>query len=655
MKSPLCSYFLLGYLIFFTETFLTLNTSFAYRYPSHQNLFAPPEILVSKWIPDSERDYLDETTWDLDWNDKIDTEAIQVSGFGTHEYIISQHVAAILIECRAQYPVEWEFHNSHYVLEDLHGITMKTFRHSNNVLDSTGDTYSASLQISVESNKATGNYSCRSTQNEQLSQTVFIYWEGNSPPYLVLSGRVLEIDVKPGSTSAQIPCYVSNPTASVNLFKEIGGIFKETQREDIKFDPKSGFLLNFHNISDAIGRYRCVSGEDGEDEMDVVEAVVKLEEKGTCKEKECFNHQVSPGTSFYFDKNTDELVCCGKGGSTNKKQTRLHTLFCWQPSICRMYEPAMYLISGSNGKRSSNGSCVTEKIYPRDYGLVRCKGDGIDVITYVYTEFWTVEQEYLRAVFDWRQLNPQNMVHLMIHAHSPYYDNQMVTATCQTLHSYFSDGIKWGIKWSNGSVSQFDSILTTETNPDLHGIRSTYLRLSSTMVELHCYAPIWNSTKWVDKSLKLDLKPSKSPIILGELVEELTFSLNDTEKMLECVSTGEPPAKIKWLRNEHEVPRSMVIWNANGTSVLLFKTVTHQTHAVYSCVAMNVVGQAQKSFRIFVEDSSSSSWSTAFAVVVPILVILVIGIFGFLMWRMKVQKNVVDHLSRVVFRDTNNS
>lgn len=45
----------------------------------------------------------------------------------------------------------------------------------------------------------------------------------------------------------------------------------------------------------------------------------------------------------------------------------------------------------------------------------------------------------------------------------------------------------------------------------------------------------------------------------------------------------------------------MVIWNSNGTSVLLFKTVSYQTHGVYKCIAQNEVGQARKMFRIFVE------------------------------------------------------
>lgn len=158
----------------------------------------------------------------------------------------------------------------------------------------------------------------------------------------------------------------------------------------------------------------------------------------------------------------------------------------------------------------------------------------------------------------------------------------------------------------------------------------------------------------------------------------------------------------------------MVIWNSNGTSVLLFKTVSYQTHGVYKCIAQNEVGQARKMFRIFVEgmrttlenyvalqyfilehyliclhisstaprlthnspitskfmiyilihkcviyilppDTRHTSWSTAFAVVIPVLVIISIAIFAFLLWKMQIQKNVVSHLTRVVFRETNNT
>jgi hypothetical protein len=38
-------------------------------------------------------------------------------------------------------------------------------------------------------------------------------------------------------------------------------------------------------------------------------------------------------------------------------------------------------------------------------------------------------------------------------------------------------------------------------------------------------------------------------------------------------------------------------------------------------------------------------------VIIPILVVAFVVVAGFLVWKMKLQKKVVDHLSRVVFRD----
>lgn len=45
-------------------------------------------------------------------------------------------------------------------------------------------------------------------------------------------------------------------------------------------------------------------------------------------------------------------------------------------------------------------------------------------------------------------------------------------------------------------------------------------------------------------------KASRSPSIVGQTIEEHTFSLNETEKILECVSSAEPTSKIKWTRDD---------------------------------------------------------------------------------------------------------
>lgn len=66
--------------------------------------------------------------------------------------------------------------------EDLHGIHMKTFRRASSVVDKTSNVFIATLEISSQSNKATGKYSCKSSsyQNAHLSNDIFIFWEGKN-------------------------------------------------------------------------------------------------------------------------------------------------------------------------------------------------------------------------------------------------------------------------------------------------------------------------------------------------------------------------------------------------------------------------------------------------------------------------------------------
>lgn len=48
---------------------------------------------------------------------------------------------------------------------------------------------------------------------------------GSSSPSLVLSGKVLEIEPESSTTGSIIlPCYVSHPSTSVSLFKDVEGV-----------------------------------------------------------------------------------------------------------------------------------------------------------------------------------------------------------------------------------------------------------------------------------------------------------------------------------------------------------------------------------------------------------------------------------------------
>lgn len=178
------------------------------------------------------------------------------------------------------------------------------------------------------------------------------------------------------------------------------------------------------------------------------------------------------------------------------------------------------------------------------------------------------------------------------------------------------------------------------------------------MVDLVCWLPVWNTTEWYSRSVRLDVQKSSPPIITGKPFEEIHLKVGDTERLLECQSSGKPVASLNWTKNGELLPRKMVILDENGTSVILLHSITLDTMGEYRCIATNLVGKATKIFRVIVQDqviiqpASSSAWGTTAAVLVPILIIAFLTTVGFLVWKMQVQKKIVNHLSRVVFRDT---
>jgi hypothetical protein len=96
-------------------------------------------------------------------------------------------------------------------------------------------------------------------------------------------------------------------------------------------------------------------------------------------------------------------------------------------------------------------------------------------------------------------------------------------------------------------------------------------------------------------------------VIDGETSEEVHFTFNETERILECKSGALPPASITWTKNDETVEQKMVIWKQNGTSILMFHIVGHETQANYKCIASNYAGKDEKIFHVFVEGRSSVS------------------------------------------------
>lgn len=59
---------------------------------------------------------------------------------------------------------------------------------------------------------------------------------------------------------------------------------------------------------------------------------------------------------------------------------------------------------------------------------------------------------FMLADFDWNALHPEKLIAMTINSRKPMYDKQNITINCETSYFYFSEGVKWAIRWKNGSL-----------------------------------------------------------------------------------------------------------------------------------------------------------------------------------------------------------
>ncbi|CAG7729311.1 unnamed protein product, partial [Allacma fusca] len=176
-----------------------------------------------------------------------------------------------------------------------------------------------------------------------------------------------------------------------------------------------------------------------------------------------------------------------------------------------------------------------------------------------------------------------------------------------------------------------------------------------------CYAPIWNTTKWGSKIYKLNILEISPPVMAGPQMEELRWIANQTNASVHCpVKNDGPDWPTVWRKNGDRLwDPGMFVREVNGFSSLTFTRVSHLTQGDYMCLVQNPAGSANKTFRIIVDvDGLSrkiatySSWHSASVTFVVIVVLALLAGIGFLAWKMKLQKNIIDHFTRVVFRET---
>jgi len=89
----------------------------------------------------------------------------------------------------------------------------------------------------------------------------------------------------------------------------------------------------------------------------------------------------------------------------------------------------------------------------------------------------------------------------------------------------------------------------------------------------------------------------------------------------------------------------------NGSSVLNISRVGHGTQGEYICTGINFAGEDQKFVRIFILEPPTTTAAGLIIFVTTAVCFSLLLILFLLIWKLKLQKNIIDHLAGVVFRD----
>ncbi|CAL8106904.1 unnamed protein product [Orchesella dallaii] len=596
-----------------------------------------PKIGVSEFAMQDEEDH---HVWETDM-EKMPEGALTITDNGK-TYIVTAPVLAITIECNASYPLQWNFLHAEDASENIYSVRIRMFRYAKDVYNPLTNSYSSQLQLYGDTNAITGEYTCSSTEYDDVHKTIYIFWQGESPTSLIPQDKTEDVCRKPDDT-AVLPCRVSDPDERPKLYYEVkcNDKYKLMDNPYIKYDPKVGFTIDLSQFNGAYGRYRCSMSDD-----DGYPAYFNLRNE-TCQPRG-FNETIIGRASIRYNKKAQKIICC----SNTSKPPSIQGIFCYDPISCKMKEFRLYK-NGNNGTPFKNGSCSYEKIYERDSGMVRCKGDGIDVVRPFYTDLQSNKNESFNLYFDWNNLHPEKLIALSANSRKPIYDKQNITINCETSYFYFAEGVKWAARWNNGSLNFLD---TDSGLYEQQGASSTFqsirIPINMNMTEVFCFAPVWNTTEWVNKSFKLDARESFAPKFEDESLETINLKLNQTEQVLICKASGTPLPLLRWRKNNRTVlnENNIAVKRRNGTMVLTIHRVSHDSQGQYKCIASNFAGRVEKVYEIYVIDPGQPLSASAIAFVTLLLCLVVSGM-GYLLWRMQLQRKIINHLTGIVFRD----
>ncbi|XP_035708895.1 uncharacterized protein LOC110851525 [Folsomia candida] len=587
----------------------------------------------------------------LTWNTNMSLIPL---GAGSNDtvFVVPSSIRGLSLLCNASYPVEWTFHREKWnqrttwqtVLVNSRGSDPKTLEPL---------WYSVELRFLGHNVEITGNYTCQKYGQDLPSKSVYIFWEGSSPPYLTMLAagthrRTITYNSNTSNTFV-IPCTVSRPDIVVQLYKD-NQTADLTNSDNVKFNSAVGFTLV--NMKNPFGIYKCIVGLP--DDEDSLEFEVK---SGPGTPTPEFENQLWGTASFTFDAPKRQFVCCS---SNKNKPPKIAHFYCSHPITCKLQKHALHKIETASHKSTSE-NCAFLPLRMLMAGVLRCKGDSIDIVR---EYFFPMMQPYQRfgqrsnitvtPYSSWAMADPESMM-ILTNMTDTFYVGETRRFVCRASKFFFSQGIHWTLFYENETIN-VQGNQTRRSKNHTYGIfqDGNYaiieIQADIGLKKVVCNAPIWNTTGWAKKTLPFTIAYPTAPILNGSSNdEEITWPTSSKSQLLTCTFSGTPKPRVTWTRNDKVIRVGV---RTNDSISYLNVTRFGFPQATFACNVSNVGGYVTKSFKVTISDGLPV-WKSIMYVfgAIIICVALVGGSFAF--WKVKQQKEAIRRLAQVAFKDVN--
>ncbi|CAL8087274.1 unnamed protein product [Orchesella dallaii] len=264
-------------------------------------------------------------------------------------------------------------------------------------------------------------------------------------------------------------------------------------------------------------------------------------------------------------------------------------------------------------------------------------------------------------------------------ATQPYmvYAGDNITISAYSSYYYFASGTRIGLIYRNGTtkhIAPLDSVITTKEKVGIRNFTTKVCVDSTEITDIFSENYRKKSTDVIRKTIRLSVKLPQNITVEYDNIKSNTgltswVYTGAPGLTLGCKASGDPPPKIKWhkqgrpisdrIREQHHNESRTVI-----SSVLEFPSLSKNEdilglHGIYTCKADNrLLDVAEKTFPVTSlnddlqqvvlnsVNSSGDNIGLILGIVVPLILLLVGGVVGFLVWKIKRQNQELKLLSK---------